>query len=33
MVAWTSFYALIQLSNTFTTKAEMFDKIEERKMS
>lgn len=33
MVAWTSFYALIRLSHTLETKAEMFDKIEERKMS
>jgi hypothetical protein len=33
MVAWTSFYALIRFSQTFATKAEMFDMIEERKMS
>jgi hypothetical protein len=31
--AWTSFFALIQFSNTYTTKAQLFDKIEEMKMS
>jgi hypothetical protein len=33
MVAWTSFYALIWFAHTFKTKAEMFDHIEERKMT
>lgn len=33
MTAWTSFYALIRFSNTYKTKAELFDKIEELKMS
>lgn len=33
VVAWMSFYALIRFSETFATKAEMFDKMEERKIS
>lgn len=33
MTAWTSFLILIDVSDTYKTKAELFDKIEELKMS
>ncbi|HEX8370740.1 MAG TPA: hypothetical protein VF604_19500 [Pyrinomonadaceae bacterium] len=31
--AWTSFYALIHFTKTYSTKAEIFDKLEELKLS
>jgi Apea-like HEPN len=33
MTAWMSFIILIEVSNTYTTKAQLFDKLEELKMS